>query len=110
MTGGNFDGYWLFKYLMENILTDGYCLSTYTCKRCTVFKQSDGLNFDNLAGKHQKRQNFPRQNFVLYGISFQFLHRHIFKLHVVGNGLRATGLAKLSTQILIGLSQLCSKI
>ena len=23
----NFDGYWLFKYLTENILTDGHCLS-----------------------------------------------------------------------------------
>ena len=30
--GGNFDGYWLFKYLTENILTDGDCLSLYTCK------------------------------------------------------------------------------
>ena len=30
-------------------------------------KQFDGLNIDGLAGKHQKRQNFPRQNFVLYG-------------------------------------------
>ena len=35
---GNFDGYWLFKYLMENILTDGYCLSPYTCKCYIVFK------------------------------------------------------------------------
>ena len=27
----------------------------------------EGLNFDDLAGwKHQKCQNFPRQNFVLY--------------------------------------------
>ena len=56
---GNFDGYWLFKYLTENILTDGHCLSPYTCKRCTVFKQFDGLNFDGLAVKSQKRQNFP---------------------------------------------------
>ena len=62
-----FDGYRFFKYLMENILTDGYCLSLYTCKRCIAFKQFDGLNFDGLAGKHQKRQNFPRQNFALYG-------------------------------------------
>ena len=38
-----------FKYLMENILTDGYCLSPYTCKCCTVFKQFDGLDFDGLA-------------------------------------------------------------
>ena len=55
----NFDGYWLFKYLTENILTDGDCLSPYTCKRPIVFKQFDGLNFDGLAGKHQKCQNFP---------------------------------------------------
>ena len=34
------------------------------------FKQFDGLNFDGLAGKLQKRQNFPPgQNFVLYGNS-----------------------------------------
>ena len=57
--GGYFDRYRLFKYLMENILTDGHCLSPYTCKRCIVFQQLDGLNFDNLAGKHQKRQNPP---------------------------------------------------
>ena len=31
-------------------------------------KQFDGLNIDGLAGKHQKHQNFPRQNFALYGI------------------------------------------
>ena len=51
-----------FKYSMENILTDGPCLSPYTCKRCIVFKKFDGLNFDGLAGKHQKHQNF-----ALYG-------------------------------------------
>ena len=51
---------------MENILTDGHCLSPYTCKCCIVFKQFDGLNFDGLAGKRQKRQNFPHQNFALY--------------------------------------------
>ena len=56
------------KYLMENILTDGHCLSPYTCKRCIVFKQFDGLNFDGLDGKRQKCQNFPNQNFALYGI------------------------------------------
>ena len=60
--GGNFDGYRLFKYLMENILTDGHC----NC--CIVFEQFDGLNFDCLAGKRQKRQNFPPSNFVLYDI------------------------------------------
>ena len=43
---------------MENILTDGHCLSPYTCKSCIVFKQFDGLNFDGLAGKRQKHQNF----------------------------------------------------
>ena len=31
-------------------------------------KQFDGLNIDGLAGKYQKRQNFPRQSFALYGI------------------------------------------
>ena len=46
---------------------DGHCLSPYTCKRCIVLEQFDGLNFDGLAGKHQKRQNFPRQNFALCG-------------------------------------------
>ena len=53
---------------MENILTDGHCPLLYTCKCCIVFKQFDRLKFDRLAGKHQKRQNFPRQNFVPYGI------------------------------------------
>ena len=39
---------------------DGHCLLPYTCKCCIVFKQfADGLNFDGLAGKCQKRQNFP---------------------------------------------------
>ena len=36
---------------------DGHCLSPYTCKRCITVKQFDGLNFDGLAGKCQKRQN-----------------------------------------------------
>ena len=49
---------------MENILTDGHCLSPYTCKCCIVFKQFDGLNFDGLTGKYQKHQKFE-----LYGIS-----------------------------------------
>ena len=53
MTLQIFDG----KYL-----TDGHYLSPYTCKRCIIFKQFDGLNFDGLAGKCQKRQNF-----TLYG-------------------------------------------
>ena len=42
---------------------DGPCLSLYTCKRCIVFKQFDGLNFDGLAGKHQKYQNFSPSKF-----------------------------------------------
>ena len=68
--GGNFDGHWLFKYLTENILMDGYCPSPYTCKCCTVFKQFNGLNFDGLAQKHQECQNFPRQNFALYMVLY----------------------------------------
>ena len=40
--GGNFDGYRLFKYLTENILTDGYCLSLYTCKCCIIFNNLKG--------------------------------------------------------------------
>ena len=31
-------------------------------------KQFDGLNIDGVAGKCQKRQNFPYKNFVLYDI------------------------------------------
>ena len=31
------------------------------------FNQFDGLSFDGLAGKCQKRQNPPHQNFALYG-------------------------------------------
>ena len=52
-----------FKYLMENILTDGQCLSPYTCKRCIVLKQFDRLNFDGPAGKRQKRQNLSWSKF-----------------------------------------------
>ena len=59
----NFDGYWLVKYLTENILTNDYCLSPYTCKCCTIFKQFGRLNFDGLAGKRQKHQNFPPSKF-----------------------------------------------
>ena len=47
----------------SNISTDGHCLSPYTCKHCIVYEQFDGLNFDGLAGKHQKRQNFPLSKF-----------------------------------------------
>ena len=63
---------------MENILTDGYHLSPYTCKRYTVFKQFDRLNFDGLARKYQKRQNFPLQNFVLYGIVIQCYFKQLY--------------------------------
>ena len=55
-----------------NILTDGHCLPPYTCKCCVVFKQFDGLNFDGLAGKPQKRQNF-----AIYG--------NVAKLRLVHN-------------------------
>ena len=57
--GGNFDGYWLFKYFSENILTDGHYLSPYTCKCCIVFKQFDKLNFDGLAGSVQNVEISP---------------------------------------------------
>ena len=63
LTAGNFDRYWFFKHLTENILTDGHLLSAYTCKCCIVLKQFDGLNYDGLAGKSQKRQNFPLSKF-----------------------------------------------
>ena len=49
--------------MTENILTDGHLLSAYTCKCCIVLKQFDGLNYDGLAGKCQKRQNFPLSKF-----------------------------------------------
>ena len=66
--GGNFDGYCLFKYFTKNIFTDGQCLSLYTCKCCTVFKQFDGLNFDGLAGKRQKTSKFPTFKILRYTI------------------------------------------
>ena len=47
----------------SNILTDGHCLSPYSYKCCIVFKQFNGLNFDGLAGKCQKCQNFPPSKF-----------------------------------------------
>ena len=61
-------------------MMDGLCLSPYTCKRCIVFKQFDGLNLDGLAGKRQKRQNFPYQNFALYGILFSRICRYYMYL------------------------------
>ena len=45
----------------------------HTPVNTVVFEQFDGLNFDGLAEKHQKRQNFPRQNFALYGINLHLL-------------------------------------
>ena len=46
----------------SNVLMDGHCLSPWTCRCCISFKKIDGLNFDGLAGKHQKRQNFALYN------------------------------------------------
>ena len=43
---------------------------TPVAKCCTVFKQFDGLNFDDLAGKHQKRQNFPPSKFSAIRYTF----------------------------------------
>ena len=48
------------NYLMDNILIDGYCLSSHSCKYCIGFKQLDGL-----ARKHQTSK-FPLQNFMLH--------------------------------------------
>ena len=62
--GGNFADT-DFKYFTENILTDGHCLSPYTCKQCIVFKQFDRLNLDGLAGK---RQNFPPVKILRYTV------------------------------------------
>ena len=52
-------------------LTDGYCISPYTCKRCTAFKQFDGLNFDSLAWKRQKRQNFTPVEILRYMVCYK---------------------------------------
>ena len=43
-------------------------------------KEFDGLNFDGPAGKHQKRQNFTRQNFVLYS-SYRVVDKRVRKIH-----------------------------
>ena len=43
-----------FKYLTENILTDGQFLLANT----VLPSKFDGLNFDGQAGKRQNRQNF----------------------------------------------------
>ena len=39
-------------------------------KYCIIALKFDRFNFDSLAGKRQKRQNFPRKNFPLYGIQY----------------------------------------
>ena len=95
LTGETFDGYWLFKYL-----TDGHCLSPYTCKCCIVFKQFDGLNFDGLAGKRQKRQNFPPSKFC--AIQYAFNSHILIKFY--GNQLIKT-IAQLYLLSIIMLSQ-----
>ena len=59
---------------------DGHCLSPCACKCCMVFKQFDELNFDGSAGKHQKCQNSPCQNFLLYGTYFS---RKLSKLGLI---------------------------
>ena len=52
----------------KNVLMNGHCLSLYIRKCCIVFIQFDKLNFDSLAGRHQRCQSFPHQNFALYSI------------------------------------------
>ena len=75
----NFDrGILTDTYLTENILTDGHCLSPYTCKRCIVFKQFDELNFDGLAGKRQRCQGFPRQNIAPDGTPLRMVFAETF--------------------------------
>ena len=65
----NFDRYWLFKYSMENILTDRYCLSPCTCKCCTVFKQFWQVKFWWSSSKTSK---FP---------PLKILHYTVLKFH-----------------------------
>ena len=48
----------LFKCLTENISMDGHCLLPNSVMPYRS-------KFDGLAGKHQKRQNLPHQNFPL---------------------------------------------
>ena len=67
--GGNFDEYWLFKYLTENILMDGNCLSPYTRKGCNVFKQFDRLNRRS-SWKVSKMSNFPPGKNLHYIVPF----------------------------------------
>ena len=63
---GNFWQILTLQICDRKYLTDGHCLSPYTCTCCIVFKQFDRLNFDGLAEKHQKHQISPFQNFALY--------------------------------------------
>ena len=56
LTGENVDRHRLFKYLTENILTDGHCLLL----NAVLPSNFKGLNFDGLAGKHQ---NFPLHDY-----------------------------------------------
>ena len=58
-------------------------LSPYTCKCCIVFKQFDGLNFDGLAEKRQKRQNSPCQNFTLYDMLGLILCVRILQMKLI---------------------------
>ena len=62
-----FDGYRLFKYLMEEILTDGRPISPCICKCCNASKWFIRVNFGYLTGNHQKCQQFtPSQFCVMY--------------------------------------------
>ena len=56
---------------MENILTDGQCLFPNTVH--VLPQKFDGLNFDDLAGKRQKHQNFPLSKFpAMWYVALQF--------------------------------------
>ena len=67
--GGNFDGYWVFKDLTENILTDAQCLLPYISKCCIVFKQFDRLNFDSLTVESIKNIKFPPIKILCYTVT-----------------------------------------
>ena len=60
----------------EIVLTDGHCLSPYTHKRCVVFRQIDGLNFDGLAGNCQTSQNPPITNLHCTVYCIYVIHRN----------------------------------
>ena len=47
---------------------DGQCLFPNTVH--VLPQKFDGLNFDGLAGKRQKHQNFPRQNSGYVALQF----------------------------------------